>query len=699
MKTFDRTALFVAVAACFPLSGAFADEVEALINPDKTEATGSLQYLDKVNPLYRQYTGLNHQGINGSLDTDIVRRSRDGTWLKIEGRDLGLPTQEFGASYDKQGDWSVGVNYNQIPHYAPFDVQTAVTGAGSTTIRQPNVSSPSNFPATSGLTLGTERDITTLTASKYLMDGLKLGFSFKNEEKTGTQMGSARGATSLITTNPYQANLFAPIPINQNHQQIEGTLEYVTQTYQITAGYYGSFLVNRDNGLNIFSGTNTATFNPSNPGMTVALAPDNRMQQFYVSGGYNFSKDTRATLKAAYSEGEQRDAFATGAAAGMLPVNPGLAPNLEAKVKTTEVYGSLMSRVTKDLKLSGSWRYEDKKDDTPVRTFYSSTSLEGYYNGESRTINHGRLDADYNLGRGYGLTAGVDYNDKNLKLPIGDTARQSVTERTGRLALRKSMSETVNGTATFAHSERKGSDWESPLPDIFPTFLADRTRDSLKGLVDWSATQNLDLQVAYEGYRDDYSKSNFGLDKGNGQILSFDASYVMNETWKGNAWYSKQLGESKQFASGKYCVGTNANCPFGSPSLSATVPWDATLESNSDQFGFGVNGSIRAVEVGAQYLYSYDTSKQKLNVPYGIGGAPVPGTGILPDVKYKVQTLKLFGSYPLAKATKVRLDYIYDLRKMDDYTWTNWVYADGTRVFQDPKQTTQLIGLSLIQAF
>src|SRR5690242_7082735 len=109
MKAFNRTAMFLAVAACFPLSGVCADEdVAALINPDKTEVTGKIPYLDKVNPLYRQYTGLNHEGINGSVDANVVRRSPEGAWMKLETYNLGLPTQEFGASYDKQGDWSVG---------------------------------------------------------------------------------------------------------------------------------------------------------------------------------------------------------------------------------------------------------------------------------------------------------------------------------------------------------------------------------------------------------------------------------------------------------------------------------------------------------------------------------------------------------------------------------------------------------------
>jgi hypothetical protein len=36
---------------------------------------------------------------------------------------------------------------------------------------------------------------------------------------------------------------------------------------------------------------------------------------------------------------------------------------------------------------------------------------------------------------------------------------------------------------------------------------------------------------------------------------------------------------------------------------------------------------------------------------------------------------------------------------MDDYTWANWTFSDGTSVFQAPNQITQLIKVTLTVAF
>lgn len=681
--TFRRSAIHLALVAIFPVSGAWADEdVAQLISPDLTEASINLPYYTNVKPLYRQYDGVSHDGFSPNVDLNIVRRSDEAVWFKLNARNLGLRTQEMGVSYEKQGDWAIGLDYNQIPRYSPYDVMTAVSGVGTNTITQPNIANTAaaaNNPNLYEVNLRTERDITTLTASKFIAKDLKLGFSFKNEDKTGLRMDGVRGVAGTGVANLYSGFLFTPEPIDQNHKQFEAMLDYAGKNYQVTAGYYGSFLSTKYNALNVIGGTNTALVASAVPLSPIALAPDNSMQQFYVNGAYNFSADTRANLKVAYSENQQDDSFLTGQ-----PTLAGVGPNLGGKVQTTEVYSSVTSRVTKDLKLLASWRYEDRRDKTPVVTYYST----GVTNSpESHVANWGKFEADYRLGAGYSVTAGADYTNKSSL----QWDRHKVTETTTRLALRKTMSETVNGTLAVSHAERTGSDWitTTTLP-LYPVYLADRTRNKVRAMVDWAVTEALNLQAAYEAYFDDYRRSTYGLDSGQGQVVSLDGSYVLNDRWKMNAWYAKQVGESKQYMQGQYC--STANCV----TKPAKVPWNANLTQNGDQVGFGVTGKYMMVDLGAQYLFTQDRGKQEISV---LPADAVAGIGVLPDTKYTQSTLRLNGIYPVSKATKVRLDYIYDVRKMDDYTWTNWVYADGTRVYVKPEQTVQVIGLTLTHAF
>lgn len=715
-KNFSRTAIFVALSAIFPATAVHADDdVEALTNPNAIEAALKLPFIDKINPLYRQYNGINHQGLNGNLDLNVVNRNDEGSWFKLRAENLGLSTQEFGVSYERQGDWAVGLEYNQIPRYAPYQVSTAVSGIGGNNLTQKSYAN-SDFsngvlrnPNLFETTLKTEREITSLTASKYLLDGLKLSLSFKNEDKTGVRMNGMRGSAGTGTPNLYSGLLFAPEPIDQNHQQYEATLDYSTRNYQLSAGYYGSVFTNRFSYLNVVGGTNTAVSASSTP---VALAPDNTFHQLFVNGAYNFSADTRANIKVAYSEGRQTDGFINGSGltlpSGSWATQAGIGSNLDAKVQTTEVFGSLSSKITRDLKLLASWRYEDKQDKTPVRLFYTSGGTNYYNNPESHQANWGKLEADYRLAAGYGLTAGVDYRSKKSL----EWERKEVEEVTYRAALRKTMSETVNGTLALSHAERTGSDWNGgSAPLIYPVFMSDRKRDKVRGMLDWTAAENLSLQFAYEAYFDDYDKSSYGLDKGQGQVFSLDGSYALSDNWKLNAWYSRQHGENQQTSYGSACTSDTTACAGATGSSANSTNkfvWNANLKQDGDQFGFGLNGRIQKLEIGASYSYVQDQNKQEIGLPSSftktVGATTsattlMAGSGVLPDTKYIQNTFRLFGIYPLSKDTRLRLDYIYDLRKMDDYTWKNWVYADGTRVFVKPDQTTQILGLSLIQPF
>lgn len=709
----EKIRFLLPLAAAVSALSASADEIDDLINPNTAQAAVTLLKPDGVGPLYRQYSGMDESGPHGNLDLNIVRRDADGGWFKLWGENLGLSTQEFGVSYDQQGAWSIGLDYNQIVRYTPYEVGTAISGVGSDHVTQPSYPNSAfsdgalTNPSLYDVSLKTERAITTLTASRFLSAAMKLGFSFKYEDKTGTRLDGVRGVAGSAgtpitgTANRYSGFLFAPEPINQNHTQLEGSLEYAADRYQWSAGYYGSFLRTKYDALYVAGGTNTQAVTVGPSGLSpIALAPDNSFLQIYVNGGYNFSSDTRGTLKLAYSQGRQNDAFIERA-----DVLPGVGDSLDARLDTKEVYASLSSRVTRDLKLLATWRLEDKNDRTPVRL----TATGVYNNPESHLAKWAKLEADYNLGAGYGLTAGLDQSGKRSQ----QWERKAVDETTLSMALRKSMNEALNGVLALSSSQRSGSDWEG-APLIYPVYLADRRRDKLRGMLDWSPSERLNLQLGLEQYQDDYGKSAYGLDSGRGSIYSLDASYAVTDDWRLNAWYSRQNGTSRQYMRGAVCSTNNdSNCTSNTPRASGTtdllIDWDATLQLNTDQFGLGAQGKVGQADVGAQYLYARDFNRQRSSPlpaatatsntpPYGISEV-ADGNGVLPDTTYRQQTLRLFASYPLKKATRLRCDYIHDVRRMDDYTWKQWVYADGTRVFAQPNQTTRILGLTLIQSF
>lgn len=703
-RNLKLSALALAVSMAFPVSSAIAQEesVAELISPNVAEAGVKLQYLDDVNPLYRQYNGINDDGVHGSADVKVIRRSDEGRWLRIEGRDLGLRTQEFGASIEQQGDWKLGIDYNQIPRYAPFEVSTRVTGIGHDSLNLGTRFDDKD--------LKTERTATSLTATKFISKNLQANVTFKNEDKKGERLFGSNG-----NVGGYLGQLFAPEPIDSNHKQIEASLDYATEKFYVSGSYYASFYENKaGKGLFVNYGTTGGTGNPVAVQGTptqmspLSLAPDNQMHQIALAGGYNFSRDTRANLKVSKSFATQDDSFLPSSIVPYLPgMNRG---DLGGKVDTTNVFGSLTSRITDKLNLLASWAYEDRDDRTPQLDYASYNGRILQNNPESQTTQRGKFEASYRLPKGYNLTAGYDYDFRKYE-GMDELYRDEMTENTYRIDLRKSLSDTLNGSVTLAHSERDGSRWGT-TPVLVktattavgehwtaPAQFSDRERDKLKLMLDWMPVDPLSVQFAYEYAMDDYKTRIFdiGLNEGSSELFSLDASYRFNDRWKANLWYSHSTNDIEQ---------KSLNSTYGSKCDGTTlaytcVPWGADLKLSSNAVGAGFDGRISSkLSVGGQYLYSRDVSKY--DISYANAGALSSirqGAGILPDTEYTLNTLRLFTRYALTKATAIRLDYVWDRREMDDYTWSSWSYSDGTKVFVEPNQITRVIAVTVSHAF
>jgi MtrB/PioB family decaheme-associated outer membrane protein len=408
-----------------------------------------------------------------------------------------------------------------------------------------------------------------------------------------------------------------------------------------------------------------------------------------------------------------------------VPYAPGITNNnLGGLVETTSYFGMLTSKLTKELDLAASWRFEDRNDKTPARYYLDSTANafefpNGLTNArESHQLNRGKLELSYRLPEGYRVVGGLDYDEK--KTP--DAYRESVTDKTIRLELRKSMSETINGSVRIAHSDRTGGAWHlldgTPAAGATtfstttgvaaPLHFADRTRDKAKFMLDWVPMEPLSVQLFYEQGKDRYSFSppsgnaQMGMTEGKTMLYGLDIAFTISENWKAQGYYS--YNENKTHQNAVYTPRINAadqNCT-GVTITTTCVPWTADLNLRGSVLGIGVKGKVSTWDVGADYLWTEDTTSYNIlfnPLLNGAGNSVPAGAGVLPDTKYSINRLKLFGTYAFTKKTRVRLDYIYDVRKMDDFTWANWTYSDGTRVNVDPKQTTNFAGVTLMHSF
>lgn len=735
-----RSAIVIALALAFPAGYAFADVVQELTSPNTSDVSLNIRNVDQVNPLYRLYTGADRTGAQGSLDIDLIKRDDNGLWVVVKGKDLGQRNQEFGASAEQQGDWRIALDYNEITRFAPYIVNTKVAGVGTD-----RLALNTDFRSYQGVgpdsSLKLERTGTSISGSKYFSDSFKFNFSMRSEDKRGAIMSGAYGATwntpvgSLYPTKNYAAMFFAPQPENYRHNQFEASFDYFTRKLQLSGGVYFSVLDNSSIAMNTTPGQNslTTTTGPiTSP--WISLPPSNRATQWDLSGAYNYSDQTRMSFKLAKETGTQDTPFITAygdavtGSATYTKINPpgvpyaagNVAPSLGGLVETTSAFGMLTTKFSKDLNFLASWRYEDRNDKTPQLYYLDKTASTEYPAGyqnpqESHTLNRGKAELTYRLPDGYSLTGGYDFDRKVTPKAY----RAEVTDQTVRVELRKSLSDTLNGKFMVAHSERTGGAWDlldgTPTAGMVtfstttgvaaPLQFADRKRDKAKFMMDWNPVDPLSLQVFYEYGKDAYpftppsGNAQMGMTDGRTDLIGFDAAFRISDTWKVNGYYS--LNQNKTHQNEVYTprLAADQNCT-GTTATTSCAPWTADLDMRGEVLGLGLSGSVARWTVNAKYLYSQDTTKYGITFnPAGVGSSVPAGAGVLPDTVFSINRLSVSGGYALSKETRVRLDYVYDVRKLDDYTWSQWMFTDGTRVMVNPTQTTQLLGVTLTHSF
>ena len=664
MKTiqkFKLSALSICLGSAYGAALAADVDVDALTKPDSSVSVGVGNWSGDRHQL-GAYDGMRDKGSVGLMDADINKRDEDtGTWLKLKASNLGLESREVKAEYLRQGDMGVTFEYSRTPSVNPNTFSTRLQGIGSTT-----ETIPSTVGTNGEISLGTKRDLYGLGFTKRFNSEFDLVVSFKNEDKTGTRAWGA-GSTPL----------FAVEPINSTTRQLETALNYTTKKLQLSGGYYGSWYGNN-------MGTSSVTVYPaSTTPIFLSLPLDNQAHQAFVNGGYNFTSSTRGTFKAAYTHATQNQGLA----------NQGWASSpqsLNGAVNTTLLQAGLTSRLTKDFSVMTNLRYHNVDDATPI-SLLSSTPTN--YMPWSYKTTTGKIEGTYRLPKGYSLTGGVDFSRQDRGIPTGYDAqravpyRYKVDETTYRMQLRRAMSETVNGAIAYLYSTRAGSSYgqtSTALATVYsnqinPLNIANRTRNKIRMMLDWTPADALTLQTTLEAAKDNYGFDRiYGVRDGSALHYGFDANYAMSENWSLNSWYAYDRSHANQLN-------------FGMS--------DSLMEvDHSIGFGTRANASER-LKFGSDVVWTRGTSTYQQ-------AAAQPST--LDPITNTLFRAKIFSQYTLDKQSEVRFDFIHERWKTNDWTWmfangSAFVYGtspnDGTMVSAMPKQISNYVGARYIYRF
>lgn len=721
-QTFQLSLLSATMFAVF--GNVHADEIDQLTKPDASISV-NVGAWDHERHQRGIYDDQRENRLFGSLDLDLVTRDEaTGTWMSLTGRELGLNTGEIRGEYLRQGDIGLSIEQSRLTRDNPLTFTTGLRGIGSST--QVQSGAGANALPARQVSIGTQRDLTQVGFYKNLMSDLDTRISFKHEVKSGNRLWGRGGEPA-----------FAVEPIDSTTDQLEGTLNFSGEKFQVSGGYSASWYRNKHDLVSIIT-NGVAVANPVNNSPTFLSLPlDNESQQLFVNGGYNFTPTTRGTFKVEYAEATQDENFPTSAVPNM-PLVAGIPSNLSGKIETTLAQAGVTTRFTPNWSGLVNLRYHDVNDKTPVFRVVQGTAAAGVncvtappagantcnentpFSYETTTA---KAETTYRLPANLSLTGGVEQRNQKRSIPIGEVAtagaqagsdpqrvvplRSELEELTWRIEARRSLSETLNGSASYLFSEREGSDYVSARGGpggtfsdlISPIHLADRERQKIRLATDWTPAEALSVQVVAELSDDEYQTTAarpFGISDGEASLFSIDATYKISDNWSVNAWLAFDRTEANQ---------ANRRDSDGSVMRS-------NLVDEGESLGLGIKGSpVSKLTVGSDVQLTRTTSTypQVLTSPAGVTGT----ASLLPEIENKLLVVKLFAEYAVDRQNSLRFDLIHERWNTNDWTWqfrngSPFIYTgsgagatatDGTLVTADPIQEATFAGIRYTYSF
>jgi MtrB/PioB family decaheme-associated outer membrane protein len=515
-----------ALAALVVAPAAYAADGDANLIRELTQPTSVLEaglgYVTQDSFKFGEYNGLFRKGAFGILNLDVrgggTWDSNDPTRWRIVGTDLGLEDRDLHVEYGQQGTFRVNVGYDELRRNRSDSYQTPYLGAGTDTLTLPpgwikpivpQVSgSAINFRALSpitGLAPALAAGVVTqptaaqqatvnkiigadvpafnnvdLSTKRKAVDGgftyeidrhWELKVSAKHERKEGLKPLGA------VTSQVSEYASILPDPIDQTTDQYNVSLTFTAEKGFVQLAYYGSVFHN-----DIQSVTWQDANDPTKTA-TLASAPSNDFHQILLTGGYTFAPSTKLVLNASYGRNTQNDQFVLFGQNSQFPVGfP--ASSLNGLVVTKAFNAKLTSKPVKGLNLVAAYKFDDRDNDTPVRTFIFQDANEAraaaaspfnaalglpantlgsniniYANRPySKKVNQFDLDGNYQVARGQVVAAGYEYQQIDRQCDgswINCADAPKSRENTGRLEWRTNAIENVTTRLAYAYSERR----------------------------------------------------------------------------------------------------------------------------------------------------------------------------------------------------------------------------------------------------
>jgi len=665
---------------------------------------------------FGDYTGIKDDAWYGLANVELHGRAAwdsGETWhFDLQGSNLALDSRYIALAGGIQGLFDAYVEWDQIPRFDDDTASLAFLGRGTDLLTLPPGWVPgtttAGFAALDGalqrLNLYRQRNALRAGVGVVLPRGLSFASDYEWERRTGRYVvGAVIGNSG---GNPRTALL--PERRNWQTHESDSKLRFANETAQLEIGYQNSFFDDFDDSLTwqnpyaAIGGWNPAAGYPSGFGRK-GLAPDNRFHQVYGSGGYSLPWwRTRIAGQASFAWYRQDDDF--------LPytVNPALSVttplphgDADAAIDATHVLLRATSRPLDKLRLTASYRFDDRDNDTPrdVYIYVPGDSLdqEGIDSARARMnlpnsyrLHEGRIDVAYEIWRRTELSAGYEHQREIRSWTETDQLDDDVF----RAGLRTRALRWADFRVDATYWRRDAGDYFYQAPAVWgfspqhvATVPSDQRFENLPALRKFSYTDRdrgavdarlvvMPFDAAAIGFSlgwavDSYDGSELGLRQRDALRWGVDASWSPTETVTAYLWY--QNDDYRSDVRGRQWTGLG-------DAFDSSFDWKNEDRDEIQTVGLGAewSGFEERLRLRADYAFSW--AKERVNT---VANPGLPPTRPFPDARTLMHDVGFSAEIGIREGLTGRFGYLFQFLDVND-----WAYDDV-----GPATVSEVLGL------
>ena len=569
-------------------------------------------YANDSSLKFADYRGIKEKGVFVSLDGDAHYLDASGRYFDLYTKNLGIDSRQLEMRGGRQGRIEIRMAYREIPKYRGYGTQASFLGIGAEQLVLPDDWVKAR--TTSGMsTLDDSLSPVTLAIKRKIFEA---GLSFKMSGKWRYEVDYQH--TKKNGTRAFGAGVFTvqashfPAPVDFSINRVDMGLEYTSKRARLRLGYRS---LNFNNRYASVSWENPFIPVGNTARLSASLEPDSKFHQFNLTGSFRPSASVRLSGLASIGRITQDQFYIP------YSVNPDFdnlqlpRTSLNGKMDTTSLAARLTARLSKQINLYLSGKYDDRDYKTPVE-FYTPVITDLVQRTETPnrpySFTRSRYSAEfsYQASSPVRFIAGAKRKDFKRTLQSVRETKDSIwwgevsIDHWSAAQLRLRL-ETSDRDISPYHQVSDPGLQENILMRKF--HLADRDRDRFLVELDLSPGDRFSAGLSYFFSKDKYEQSVLGLMKSNENSFSLDLGFSVKTNLSLHAFITVDEYDSD----------------ISGAQLIDALPWLASTKDRFISWGFGLSGKLSdRLDISIDYVSS--DARGHIRTDSGADEAPFP---------------------------------------------------------------------------